>query len=84
MFRHPVTLFTGDADNRQTSGESASLLQYEGTESAEVATSGDADWRKLVTDLFYDLVSILLVWVAKLQNAIKLENISNLITSPSS
>jgi hypothetical protein len=55
MYRHPVTLFTGDAD-----------------------------WHKLVTDLFYDFVSILLVWVAKLQNAIKLENISNLITSPSS
>jgi hypothetical protein len=25
----------------------------------------DADWHKLVTDLFYDFVSILLVWVAK-------------------
>ena len=23
------------------------------------------DWQKLVTDLFYDFVSILLVWVAK-------------------
>jgi hypothetical protein len=34
--RHPVTLFTRDAD-----------------------------WHKLVTDLFYDFVSILLVWVAK-------------------
>ena len=55
MYRHPVTLFTGDVD-----------------------------WHKLVTDLFYDCVSNLLVWVAKLQNAIKLENISNLITSPSS
>ena len=55
IYRHPVTLFTRDAD-----------------------------WHKLVTDLFYDFVSILLVWVAKYQNAIKLENISNLITSPSS
>jgi hypothetical protein len=44
----------------------------------------DGDWHKLVTDLFNDFVSILLVWVAKLKNAIKLENISNLITSPSS
>jgi hypothetical protein len=35
-------------------------------------------WHKLVTDLFCDFVSILLVWVAKL------ENNSNLITSPSS
>ena len=26
-----------------------------------------ADWHKLVTDLFYDFVSILLVWVAKFQ-----------------
>jgi hypothetical protein len=34
-YRHPVTLFTRDAD-----------------------------WHKLVTDLFYDFVSILLVWVA--------------------
>jgi hypothetical protein len=34
--RHPVTLFTRDAD-----------------------------WHKLVTDLFYDFVGILLVWVAK-------------------
>jgi hypothetical protein len=25
----------------------------------------DADWHKLVTDLFYDFVSVLLVWVAK-------------------
>ena len=25
----------------------------------------DADWHKLVTDLFYDFVSILLVWEAK-------------------
>ena len=25
----------------------------------------DADWHKLITDLFYDFVSILLVWVAK-------------------
>ena len=47
-------------------------------------TSSACDWHKLVTDLFYDFVSILLVWVAKLQNAIELENISNLITSPSS
>ena len=51
MYRHPVTLFTGEAD-----------------------------WHKLVTDLFYDLILL----VAKLQNVIKLENISNLITSPSS
>jgi hypothetical protein len=36
IYRHPVTLFTRDAD-----------------------------WHKLVTDLFYDFVSILLVWVAK-------------------
>jgi hypothetical protein len=27
--------------------------------------TGGADWHKLVTDLFYDFVSILLVWVAK-------------------
>ena len=33
-----------------------------------------------VTDLFYDFVSILLL-SSKIQNAIKLENISNLITS---
>jgi hypothetical protein len=36
IYRHPVTLFTRDAD-----------------------------WHKLFTDLFYDFVSILLVWVAK-------------------
>jgi hypothetical protein len=36
IYRHPVTLFTKDAD-----------------------------WHKLVTDLFYDFVSILLAWVAK-------------------
>ena len=36
IYRHPVTLFTRDADRH-----------------------------KLVTDLFYDFVSILLVWVAK-------------------
>ena len=35
------------------------------------------NWHKLATDLFYDLLSILL-----LRNAIKLENISNLIASP--
>jgi hypothetical protein len=27
--------------------------------------SRDADWHKLVTDLFYDFVGILFVWVAK-------------------
>jgi hypothetical protein len=29
----------------------------------------DADWHKLVTDVFYDFVSSLLVWVAKFQMA---------------
>ena len=32
--------------------------------SCDVVTR-DADWHKMVTDLFYDFVSILLVWVAK-------------------
>ena len=51
---------------------------------SNLSSSGDVvykerwwHWHKLVTDLFYDFMSYM-------QNAIKLENISNLITSPSS
>ena len=40
-------------------------------------------WNKLVTDLFYDFVSILLVWVAKFKMPSNWKNISSLITLPS-